>query len=66
MERASGGSMSNTRVMSAERDENLAPSLRIVLPNLIFGLLIEFNTISIVPPHHMARRAAGFHAGQGK
>jgi hypothetical protein len=29
--------MSNTRVMSAERDENLAPLLRIVLPNLIFG-----------------------------
>lgn len=39
--------MSNTRVMSAERDENLAPSLRIVLPNLIFGLLIVFNTIRL-------------------
>jgi hypothetical protein len=39
--------MSNTRVMSAERDENLAPLLRIVVPNLIFGLLIVFNTIRL-------------------
>jgi hypothetical protein len=52
--------MSNTRVMSAERDENLAPSLRIVLPNLIFKLLIVFQHDSIVPPHHVASELQAF------
>jgi len=40
-----GGDMSITRVMSADKNAGLVASLRSALPNLLFGLLVIYNTL---------------------
>jgi len=37
--------MSITRVMSADKNAGLVASLRSALPNLLFGLLVIYNTL---------------------
>ena len=39
--------MSTTQVVSADKSESLAVRLRSVLPNLLFGLLVIYNTLRL-------------------
>ena len=58
--------MSITRVMSADRNASLATAFRVLLPNLLFGLLVIYNTHQALSSCHVAGRAAGFHDGGGQ